>query len=159
MASRSAYLPALASALAFGAALVFLGPDEPPAAERSAPSTVKRTETGLASYYSRRFEGKQTASGERFSNQDLSAAHPSHPLGTKVRVTNLENGTSVIVRINDRGASAQNRRECVIIDLSQAAADRLKMKKEGRVRVRVNVLEWGEDYHPPLAEVRPTAHR
>ena len=154
MAAQPAFLPVLASALALGAALFFVGLDEPPAAGHGAPSKATRTETGLASYYGRRFEGRQTASGEKFSNQDLSAAHPSHPLGTKVRVTNLENGTSVIVRINDRGASAQNRREGVIIDVSQAAADRLEMKKEGRVRVRVAVLEWGEDYHPPLAEVK-----
>ena len=149
MRARPAFLPAFASAVALGAAFFFGEPAGSLAAERSA-SKGKRTETGLASYYSRRFEGKETASGETFSNKDLSAAHPSHPLGTKVRVTNLENGASVIVRINDRGASAQNRREGVIIDVSQAAAERLRMKKEGRVRVRVNVLEWGEDHHPPL---------
>jgi rare lipoprotein A len=154
MATRPAFLPAFASACALGAALCFGPVAEPLAAERSAHSKAKRTETGLASYYSRKFEGRQTASGETFSNQELTAAHPSHPLGTRVRVTNLENGTSVVVRINDRGASAQNRREGVIIDVSQAAADRLKMKKDGRVRVRVNVLEWGEDDHPALAEVR-----
>ena len=138
---------------------------EPAAAERGASAKAqskakaKKTETGLASYYSRRFDGKTTASGETFSNKQLTAAHPSHPLGTRVRVTNLENGSSVVVRINDRGASAENRREGVIIDLSQAAAERLDMKEEGRVRVRVNVLEWGEDEHPPLAEVGTYASR
>jgi rare lipoprotein A len=155
MATRPTLLSAFVSACALGAALCLAAVAEPLAApEPNAPSKAKRTETGLASYYSRRFDGKKTASGEAFSNEELTAAHPSHPLGTRARVTNLENGKSVVVRINDRGASAQNRREGVIIDLSQAAADRLKMKKEGRVRVRVAVLEWGEDYHPPLAEVR-----
>ena len=155
MATRPTFLSAFVSAWALGAAL-YLGCVAEPLAgpEGSAPSKAKRTETGLASFYSRRFDGKETASGETFTNKELTAAHPSHPLGTRVRVTNLENGTSVVVRINDRGASAQNRREGVIIDVSQAAADRLKMKKDGRVRVRVSVLEWGEDYHPPLAEVR-----
>jgi rare lipoprotein A len=155
MATRPTFLSAFASACALGTALYLGSVGEPLAApDRSAPSKAKRTETGLASFYSRRFDGKETASGETFSNNELTAAHPSHPLGTRVRVTSLENGTSVVVRINDRGASAQNRREGVIIDVSQAAADRLKMKKEGRVRVRVSVLEWGEDHHPPLAEVR-----
>jgi rare lipoprotein A len=154
MSSKPAFLAASASTLALAAALGFGGLAEPVAADGNPPSKAKRTETGLASYYSRRFDGKTTASGETFSNQQLTAAHPSFPLGTRVRVTNLENGSSVVVRINDRGASAENRREGVIIDLSQAAAERLDMKKEGRVRVRVNVLEWGEDDHPALAEVR-----
>jgi len=78
------------------------------------------------------------------------AAHRTYPLGTLVRVTNLENGESVHVRIADRGASAKNRRKGVIIDVSQAAAMRLKMKKDGRVKVRVDVLEWGEDATKPL---------
>lgn len=108
-------------------------------------SKAKATQTGLASYYSRRFDGKKTAGGETFSNDELVAAHRTHPLGTRVRVTNLENDESVVVRISDRGASAENRREGVIIDVSQAAATRLKMIKDGRVKVRVDVLDWGED--------------
>ena len=123
------------------------------AESKSTSAKTKQTETGLASFYSRRLEGKETASGDAFRNDELVAAHPSHPFGTRVRVTNLENGSSVVVRITDRGASRENRREGVIIDLSQAAAARLKMKKDGRVRVRVQVLEWGEDDHKPLPEV------
>jgi rare lipoprotein A len=113
-------------------------------------STVTESRTGLASYYSRRFEGKKTAGGERFHNNEMVAAHRTYPLGTLVRVTNLENGESVNVRIADRGASARNRRQGVIIDVSQAAATRLRMKKDGRVKVRVDVLEWGEDATKPL---------
>jgi rare lipoprotein A len=113
-------------------------------------STVTESRTGLASYYSRRFEGKKTAGGERFRNDEMVAAHRTYPLGTLVRVTNLENDESVQVRIADRGASAKNRREGVIIDVSQAAATRLKMKKDGRVKVRVDVLEWGEGATKPL---------
>ena len=115
------------------------------AAEHGAKSTKgKTTATGLASFYARKLDGKETARGDSFSNDELVAAHPSYPFGTRVRVTNLENDTSVVVRIIDRGASKQNQREGVIIDLSQAAAARLKMKKDGRVRVRVDVLEWGD---------------
>jgi rare lipoprotein A len=112
-------------------------------------SRVIESKTGLASYYSRRFEGKKTAGGDTFRNDEMVAAHRSYPLGTLVRVTNLENDESAQVRITDRGASAKNRREGVIIDVSQAAASRLKMKKDGRVRVRLDVLEWGEDAKKP----------
>jgi rare lipoprotein A len=113
-------------------------------------SSVIESKRGLASYYSRRFEGKKTAGGDTFRNDELVAAHRSYPLGTLVRVTNLENDESAQVRITDRGASAKNRREGVIIDVSQAAATRLKMKKDGRVRVRLDVLEWGEDAKKPF---------
>jgi rare lipoprotein A len=138
---------ALGALLALGAAV---GPSPAYAGEK--PSKAKKSQTGLASYYSRRLEGKETASGETFRNDELVAAHRTYPLGTRARVTNLENGRSVVVRITDRGASAENRREGVIIDVSQSAAARLKMKKDGRVRVRVQVLEWGEDDHPPMAD-------
>jgi len=130
-----------------------------PAAPASVDTTskAKATQTGLASYYSRRFDGKKTAGGTTFSNDELVAAHASYPLGTVVRVTNLEKGGSVDVRITDRGASRRNRREGVIIDVSQAAAKRLDMKKDGRVRVRVEVLKWGEDDHKPLRDDKKRA--
>jgi rare lipoprotein A len=136
------------------AALLMHAPCVTQAAERSAKSHKReQTQTGLASFYSRRLHGRQTASGETFRNDELVAAHPRYPFGTKARVTNLENGASVVVRITDRGASKANRREGVIIDLSQAAAAQLKMKKHGRVRVRVEVLEWGDDDRNPLPDV------
>ena len=103
------------------------------------------TQTGLASFYGRAFDGKKTASGEHFDSDELTAAHPTYPLGTRVRVANLEKGGSVVVRITDRGPAARYRREGVIIDLSRAAATRLHMRKDGRARVRVQVLEWGKD--------------
>lgn len=134
-------------------ALLSVTPHDSHAAESNAKSAkAKHSETGLASFYSRRLEGKETASGETFRNEELVAAHPRHPFGTRVRVTNLENGASVVVRITDRGASAGNRKEGVIIDLSQAAATQLKMKKDGRVQVRAEVLEWGEGDHKPLPD-------
>ena len=149
-----ARLRRFATCLALNGWLAVQAIDEAPAASASAPATQAKAETGLASYYSRRFDGKETASGDTFRNDELVAAHPTHPLGTVVRVTNLENQTSVVVRITDRGASASNRREGVVIDLSQAAATRLKMKKDGRVRVRVDVLEWGADDHKPLPNAK-----
>jgi rare lipoprotein A len=92
--------------------------------------------TGEASYYAARFQGRPTASGERFDNGRLTAAHRTLPFGTKVRVTNLSNGRSVVVRVNDRGPYARGR----IIDLSQAAATRIDMVRAGVARVRVEPL-------------------
>ncbi|HPQ41445.1 MAG TPA: septal ring lytic transglycosylase RlpA family protein [bacterium] len=95
-----------------------------------------QTEVGLASWYGRKFQGGLTASGERYDMYRLTAAHPTLPFGTRVRVTRLENGRSVIVRINDRGPFIAGR----IIDLSYQAARDLGMIREGLARVRVEVL-------------------
>lgn len=99
-----------------------------------------RTATGFATFYSKGFEGEKTASGERFDGDKLVAAHRSLPFGTVVRVTNLENGRKVTVRIIDRGPYGENWREGTIIDLSRAAARRLGMLKDGQVRARVEIL-------------------
>lgn len=117
----------------------------PPAAGAQKSQHAKGTQTGLASFYGRAFDGRKTASGEHFDSDELTAAHPSYPLGTRVRVTNLEKGGSVVVRITDRGPAQRYRRQGVIIDLSRAAATQLHMRKDGRARVRVQVLEWGKD--------------
>ncbi len=140
---------ALASALVHGLFALCLATSA--AGAEKNPKGLKSTQTGLASFYGRDFDGKKTASGERFDSDELTAAHPSYPLGTRVRVTNLEKNTSVVVRITDRGPTAPNRREGVIIDVSKAAATQLQMRKDGRVRVRVHVLEWGEDGKEPAA--------
>ena len=112
-------------------------------AGRKAPTTAAaakpRTETGLASWYGKVHQGKRTASGERFDMHDLTAAHRTLPFGSIVRVTNLENGKSVKVRINDRGPFRDGR----IIDLSQAAAQKLGMVQRGTARVEVTVIERG----------------
>lgn len=94
-------------------------------------------ETGLASWYGKDYHQKLTASGERYNMNDLTAAHASLPFGTRVKVTNLENGKKVTVRINDRGPSAKGR----IIDVSLRAARILDMIKAGVVRVRLEVIE------------------
>jgi rare lipoprotein A len=108
---------------------------------------VKETQTGLATFVAKSFQGKKTASGEiyDFDKNGLVAAHPSYPMGTVVRVTNLENQRAVDVRIIDRSATAQNQKEGVILDVSPVAADKLGFdKKKGKVRVRTEVLEWGD---------------
>jgi rare lipoprotein A len=100
---------------------------------------VLRTDQGLASYYGNKFHGRKTASGERYDKTELTAAHRSYPFGTYVRVTSVETGASVIVRINDRGPSKPSR----VIDVSRAAAVQLGMLRAGIMRVTVDVLEWG----------------
>src|SRR5262249_18025745 len=100
----------------------------------AAPS---RAPDGIASYYGRDHHGRKTANGETFDMYKMTAAHRSLPFGSRVRVTNLANNRSVIVRINDRGPYIAGR----IIDLSQAAAEKLEMIKPGIVQVRVEVLE------------------
>ena len=92
---------------------------------------------GVASYYGKEHHGKKTANGEIFDMYKLTAAHRSLPFGSQVKVTNLSNQRSVIVRINDRGPYYQGR----IIDLSLAAAERLEMVKSGITKVKVEVLD------------------
>jgi len=94
-------------------------------------------ETGVASWYGRDFHGKLTANGERYDMHALSAAHKTLPLPTLVRVTNLENGRSMVVRVNDRGPFVKNR----VIDLSYAAAKALGYDQKGTTRVRVQALD------------------
>lgn len=91
---------------------------------------------GRASFYGEELAGNPTASGERFDPEKLTAAHRTLPLGSRVRVTNLRNGESVVVRINDRGPFHGNR----IIDLSEAAARQIGMLKRGTARVQLELL-------------------
>ena len=100
-----------------------------------------RQQIGLASYYGPGLHGERTASGEIFNQNELVAAHRTLPFGTIVRVTNLENGRQVHVRINDRGPFGRNRRKGTIIDVSKAAARHLKFTRDGIVRVRVEVVD------------------
>jgi len=94
-------------------------------------------ETGVASWYGRDFHGKDTANGERYDMHALSAAHKTLPMPTLVRVTNLENGRAVVVRVNDRGPFVKSR----LIDLSYAAARELGFDTQGTARVRVQTLD------------------
>lgn len=103
------------------------------------PSVSPPVEFGLASYYGAEFESLRTASGERFDMDRMTAAHRTLPFGTRVRVTHLANGRSAVVRINDRGPFVKGR----ILDVSPAAARRLRLVARGTAPVRLEVL-------PPL---------
>jgi rare lipoprotein A len=93
-------------------------------------------ETGSASYYGAKHQGKRTASGERFNQHSLTAAHRQLPFGTRVKVTNMGNDKTVVVRINDRGPHTRGR----LIDVSREAAEQLGMLRNGTARVRVQAL-------------------
>jgi len=111
-----------------------LAPAQPPD-KKSAPVEAKLPQTGEASWYGAQRQGKQTASGTTFDQARLTAAHPSLPFGSKIKVTNLSNGKSVEVEITDRGPFAGNR----IIDLSRAAAKALEMIDAGTATVRLEL--------------------
>jgi rare lipoprotein A len=96
-------------------------------------------EHGLASYYGKGFHGRKTADGDRFSQHEMTAAHPRLPLGTKVLVENRDTGEQVEVKITDRGPYADKKRR--VIDLSKAAADSIGMVEQGVAPVRVVVTE------------------
>ncbi|MGL4635997.1 MAG: septal ring lytic transglycosylase RlpA family protein [Beijerinckiaceae bacterium] len=93
-------------------------------------------QTGMASYYGPKFHGKKTASGERFNQNAMTAAHRTAPFGSQMKVTNVSNGRSVVVRINDRGPFIRGR----IIDVSTTAARQLGLVQRGVGRVRVQRL-------------------
>lgn len=95
-----------------------------------------RVQEGVVSWYGARFHARPTASGELFDAAAMTMAHPTLPFGTRVKVTNLRNGRSVVVRVNDRGPFVGSR----IADLSQAAASALGMMRRGLARVRIEVL-------------------
>jgi rare lipoprotein A len=95
-----------------------------------------KRESGWCSYYGREFFHRRTASGERMDPNDLTAAHRTLPFGTRVRVTNLENGRRVVVRINDRGPFKRGR----VLDVTPAAARRLGFAQAGLAHVRLDVL-------------------
>jgi rare lipoprotein A len=110
------------------------GPVEPPVPEETAkPERQKVQQVGEASWYGPPHQGKETASGETFNQNELTAAHPTLPLGTTATVTNLETGKSVKVKINDRGPYVKGRK----IDLSRAAARKLGMTKKGVTKVKI----------------------
>jgi rare lipoprotein A len=117
-------------------------------ATQIAKSHPKPYQIGTASWYGDYFEGKETASGEPFNMYDMTAAHPTLPLGTMVKVTNLRNYRAVVVKINDRGPVVPGR----IIDLSYSAAQALEFKNKGLQTVRLDVI------HPDtVAMLEPVA--
>ena len=94
-----------------------------------------QSEEGVANFYGDKFQGKKTASGELFDKDGLTAAHKKLPFGTKVKVTNVENGKSVIVTVNDRMAASNP----AVIDVTHRAADDLGFAKSGKAKVKVEV--------------------
>lgn len=107
---------------------------------RNTTGKVLLTLEGVASYYADEFHGRLTSNGETFDMNSLTAAHRTFPFGTKVRITNLENNLTVIVRVNDRGPFKEGR----IIDLARGAAKEIDLIKNGTARVKLEVLEWGD---------------
>ena len=136
----------------------------PPSSIRDKPEARKQAskpkpyQIGTASWYGQNFEGKETASGEKYNMYDMTAAHLSLPIGTYVKVTNLRNGRAVVVRVNDRGPIVPGR----IIDVSYGAAQALQFRKQGLQRVRLDLVNppvarpaYQVAYnHPPIAELQ-----
>lgn len=112
------------------------GANAPARAGGDSAAPAPHTETGLIAYYGQRFAGRRTASGERFDPAAMTMAHRTLPFGTRVRVTNLSNDRSVVLRVNDRTGRAHDR----IGDVSQGAAERLDMIRAGVVEARLEVL-------------------
>ena len=115
------------------------------------PTAFGYREDGIASWYGAKFHGRRTSSGEPYDMYQLTAAHRSLPIPVFARVTNLENGRSTIVRINDRGPFHEDR----IIDLSYAAAVKLDFHQTGTARVRVEVVSASNDGEPTRVEQEP----
>jgi rare lipoprotein A len=138
-------LIALAAAAAFAVALpggdvLADRPSESPGVAEIASAIgrgIQTVQEGVVSWYGAQFHDRPTASGERFDSGAMTMAHPSLPFGTMVRVTNLRNGRSVVVRVNDRGPFVGKR----IADLSQAAASEIGMMRRGVARARIEVLD------------------
>ena len=106
-------------------------------AEEQLEENAAKPMVGIASYYGAKFNGRLTASGEIYDENEMTAAHRSLPFGTQLKVTHLKNGRSVIVRVNDRGPYARGR----IIDVSKAAAKEIGLVRKGVARVKLLVLE------------------
>ena len=142
----------VAHGLAIGGLIVGLGAAQGPNISEAKPAPVssvqrklrirrqlakmKPYQVGTATWYGANFEGKETASGEKYNMYDMTAAHLTLPFGSYVQVTNLRNGRAVVVRVNDRGPIVPGR----IIDLSCGAAQALQMKGHGLQQVRLDLV-------------------
>jgi rare lipoprotein A len=122
-----------------------------PAVSQKRAVRPKPYQIGTASWYGDYFQGKPTASGEPYDMYDMTAAHPTHPLGTWVRVTNLRNGRAVVVRINDRGPIVPGR----IIDVSYNTARVLSFKTQGLQQVRLDIVQPRTMAYAPSLAYQP----
>ena len=162
----------IARGLAIAGLIVGLGAAQGPNISEAKPAPVssvqvrqvvkqvktKPYQVGTASWYGDTFQGKPTASGEPYEMYDMTAAHLKLPMGSYVKVTNLRNGTAVIVRVNDRGPVVPGR----IIDLSYGAAQALQFRHRGLQRVRLDLVDphqMASNFqivaynHPPVAQL------
>lgn len=133
----------------------FSSPSHPPVSREPARGRTGFKQTGKASWYGPGFHGRKTASGTPFDQHAMTAAHRTLPLGTEVKVTNLQTGRTILVQINDRGPYIDGR----IIDLSKRAAAELGMEEAGVVPVKVETQErdapiasWSQPRDPEVAE-------
>lgn len=106
------------------------------------------TQTGKASYYADKFQGRKTTSGEPYDKRKFTAAHKTLPFNTIVKITSKKNSKSVIVRVNDRGPHVKGR----IVDLSRIAADRIDLVKHGIASVTLTVIGKGKSFENPKQE-------
>ena len=128
----------VSTALALAIVCLVLQADAPVAQTSiTSKAGMGATETGIAIFYSDAMQGKALASGKKYDKNALTAAHRTLPLGTMVKVTNLKNNKSVVVKVNDRGPHGSNKR---IIDLSRRAAQELDMIQDGKAQVKVEVV-------------------
>lgn len=134
--SPTAAPPASATPAAPAAPAATPAPAAPPPAAASQPSAGE-VETGLAAVYSDKLHGRKTASGEIYDRNKLTTAHKTLPFGTKVKVTNVKNSKSVVLRVNDRGPTQAGR----VVDISPAAAKALGFSTKAMAEVRVEVAE------------------
>jgi rare lipoprotein A len=134
LASRQASVEPTRTAASPVRSRVALARRHTPYASRQKPGDTKMASQGIASFYS---ETQQTASGEKFDGHELTAAHPTLPFGTRLRVTDVKTGRSVTVRVNDRGPYVPGR----IVDVSYSAAQSLGIVGKGVANVRLDVVE------------------
>ena len=120
------------------------------APHKSAEIAAVHALQGTASWYGSRFNGRHTASGERFDMYAMTACHPTLPFGSLVRVVNLENNRSVVVRITDRGYLANRR----VVDLSYGAAEKLAMIQSGLASVKLEVISLGRPHHKQVSQLK-----
>ena len=106
-------------------------------------TNLKKIYLGVSSWYGPNFHGKLTANGEVYDMYGVTAAHKEFPLNTVARVTNIDNGKNIILRINDRGPYVKNR----ILDCSMGAAKKLEFHEAGTANVKIEIIEWGDDVY------------
>jgi rare lipoprotein A len=136
MKKITTFLVALSATFAWAQTAAPVAPAAPAAAAPAPAAASADVTTGKAAWYGKKFNGRKTASGQRYNAGLMTAASKTLPFGTLVQVTNLKNKKSVVVRINDRGPSQPDR----IIDVSRAAAARLGMLRAGVVEVELKVV-------------------